>query len=144
MACLSNYMEQQLLDHLFRSTAYAKPSGFYYALASGMLNETMTGTLGGLEFAATGGYNRVLYLSSDTNFSAVGEVSASGETQNNNAITFPTATASWGTATYVALMDSPTVGSGNLIMFGPLQTAKPIGVNDQFSFGVNQLQVYLD
>ena len=144
MASLSNYLEQQLLQHIFRTSTFTKPTGLYFALASGTLTETMTGTLGGYEMANTGGYQRVLIQPLDANFAAVSEVAASGETQNSVAITFPQATAAWGTATDVAILDSATYGSGNVLMFAKLQNSKAIGVNDQFSFAAGQLQCYFD
>ena len=144
MAALSTYLENQLLTHIFRTSSFTKPSGLYFALASGTLLETMSGNLGGNEFPNANGYARVTVSPADANFSAVGVVAGSGETQNSGAITFPQATGSWGTATYVAIVDSGLYGQGQLLMFAPLQTAKTIGTNDQFSFSAGQLQVYFD
>jgi hypothetical protein len=144
MSAMSNYLEQQLLTHLFRTGTFTKPTTLYFALASGTLDETMDGTLGGLEMANAGSYARASLAPSDANFSAVSEVAGSGETQNSASITFPQATADWGTATDVAVMDSGVYGAGHILLLGKLQTSKLIGVNDQFSFSAGNLQIFFD
>ena len=144
MSAMSNYLEQQLLQHIFRTASFTKPTTLAIALASGTITESMTGSLGGYEMANAGGYARQTLNPLDANWNAVSEVSASGETANTSAIQFAQATANWGTATDVAILDSATYGAGNVLLFGKLQTAKTIGTNDQFSFSANQLQVYFD
>jgi hypothetical protein len=65
----------------------------------------------------------------------------SGLTSNHTTITFPTATASWGTVTGVAICDALT--NGNILFFGALAANKTVGTSDVFQFTGNQLSVTL-
>jgi hypothetical protein len=51
---------------------------------------------------------------------------------NAGAITFPTATSSWGTVTHFGIFDAST--GGNLIWYGPLSASKTIQAGDVLVF----------
>lgn len=61
---------------------------------------------------------------------------------NDGAITFPTASASWGTVTHFGVFDAST--AGNLLYWGALTTSKAVGSGDTASFAVGELDVTLD
>jgi hypothetical protein len=63
---------------------------------------------------------------------------------NTNPVTFGPATLSWGTVDYVALMDSDTGGSDNMLYSGALTTPKTIGVADSAQFAAGNLQISED
>jgi len=65
--------------------------------------------------------------------------SADGVSANAADITFPTATASWGTVTHVALMD--TVTAGNVVMHSILDASKTVGSGDTFKINAGDLDV---
>src|SRR5690606_21366039 len=98
MAAFSNYLENKIVDWLFRGQAYTPPSTIYVGLLTAAPDDTDGGT------EVTGGsYARVAVTSSLTNWAGTqgaGTTAASsgtsGTTSNNSAITFPTPTASWG------------------------------------------------
>ena len=68
-------------------------------------------------------------------------VPTAGSIQNTSAITFPTASAEWGTIRYVGIMDAPT--EGNLLYWGQLTTDKNVGNGDTFSIAGDDLVVSL-
>ena len=49
-----------------------------------------------------------------------------GVVTNEQAINFNESTASWGTITHFVIYDSPTVDSGNLLMYGELSTPRSV------------------
>ena len=49
-----------------------------------------------------------------------------GVVTNDAAVDFDESTQSWGTVTHFAIFDSEAVGSGNLLMYGPLSTARSV------------------
>lgn len=128
MAAISDYLEAALLNHVLRNTPYAQPATVYLALYTAAPSDAGGGTE-----VSGGGYARQAIT-----FGAP----ASGQVQNSAAITFPQATADWGTITHVGIFDAGT--AGNLLWWGALAAAKTIVAGDQFVIDVNQLTVSLD
>ncbi len=62
-----------------------------------------------------------------------------GVSSNAADITFPTATANWGTVTHVALMDAVT--AGNVLMWSTLDTSKIVNNGDTFKINTGDLDV---
>lgn len=141
MGSLSNYAESGIIQHLLRTGSFSKPSNLSVALCSGVLGDTNDGT-NLPEMADTGGYARVnLGAPDDALFDYQG---LTGATQNSSAITFPTATADWGTASGVAIVDNPGYGSGNVLMWGYLNRQKQVLQDDTFSFAIGNVDFTLD
>jgi hypothetical protein len=146
MAHMSDYLENKLIDHLFRGTAYTAPAGVYIALFTA--NPTDTG--GGTEVSTSGtAYARVNVAPGTGNWantqnSGVGVSSGtSGTTQNINTITFGTPTANWGVVTGIGLFDAST--AGNLLFWAPLAASKTVNNGDPApSFPAGTLTVQLD
>lgn len=67
-----------------------------------------------------------------------GTISA-GSVANSSAVTFPVATAPWGTITHVGILD--LVSAGNMLYKGALGTSKTVGTGDQVSFAIGALTV---
>ena len=141
---LSNYLENQLITHIFRSGTFSKPTTVAVALLTAAPSDTSTGQFSltdGTEVANANGYARVnLGAPSDSDWS----VPSTGTVSNSAAITFPTATGSWGDISHVALVTSATWNSGNLLAYMELDTAKTIVSGDTVSFGIGQLNFALD
>ena len=49
-----------------------------------------------------------------------------GAVTNTNAISFEESTNSWGVVTHFVIYDNPTVGEGNLLMYGALSTPRSV------------------
>lgn len=138
---MSDYLETQLVGHLFRTLTYTKPTVVAVALCTASPTDASTGATI-TEVANSNGYARQTVNPLDANWSAI--ISNNGTTSNAAAVTFPTATGSWGTVTSVAICDSATWGAGNMLFYGDLNTSKTITSNDVFSFGIGQLAIQID
>ena len=128
MAELTDYAENQMLN-LMRNVAWASFNA-YVALFT-----TATDDAGGGIEVSGGGYARQLVGLSEAS-------GAGGLTSNAADITFPTATADWGTVTHIAIMDAAT--GGNMIMHSPLDASKAIATGDTFKINATELVCTID
>lgn len=140
MAALTDFMENRVIDFLFRgqalglanSTAAAGtgPSTWWVGLLTVLPTDSTPGT------EATGGnYARVAISSTLANWAGTQgatttDISSgtSGTTSNNNQIVFPAPTAAWGQILGLGLYDSAS--GGNLCMYAPLTAAKTVNSSD--------------
>jgi hypothetical protein len=122
----TDYLEDAILNHVLRNTAYTSPTTIYVALFTTLPADDGTG---GVEVSG-GSYARQAVT-----FAAP----SSGAVANSGAVTFPTATASWGTVLGMGLFDA--VSGGNLLYFGALVTSKTVDSGDQISFANAALSV---
>lgn len=131
----SNYLEDKVLDHVLKNTAYTQPTNLYIALFTGSSATVLANLeVGTLSNEVTGGsYARQL---------ATFNPAASGTATIASTVTFPTATANWGTITVVAIMDA--VSAGNVLFAGAVTTAKTIESADTFQIATPNLTVSLD
>lgn len=142
MSQASDYLENKLVDLLFRAQALTPPATLYVALYTA----TPADAGGGTEVSGNA-YARVAVTSSLANWAgtqSAGSTSASsgtgGQTSNNAAINFPTPTPSgWGTCTHFAIFDASS--GGNMITWGALTTPKTINAGDTVSFPIGTLTV---
>jgi hypothetical protein len=146
MSGMSNYLEGKLIDHIFRGSAFTMPSNLYIALMTTNAADTDTGTSisngtgTGVEVSSSStGYARQAIAPTSGNWSAA---SASGITGNSNSLTYPQATANWGTIVGIAICDQ-SVG-GNMLFYGALSVNKVVNTGDTFQFTSGQLQVQID
>mgnify|MGYP006330868683 FL=1 len=128
MSGASDYLENELLDHVFRNSAYTPAATVYV----GLYTAAPTDAGGGTE-VSTGSYART----------AVTFGAASGGSINNSgAVTFPTASGSWGTITHFGIFDAST--AGNLLAWNAVTASKTVGNGDTASFAIAALVVQLD
>jgi hypothetical protein len=135
MSAMTNSLEQSLGDHLFRDTAYTMEETY-----CGLYSDATTEAGGGTEIA-TGSYARVR-IYTDTTTAPFWTAYAAGTYDNNSDVTFPTATASWGTVTNFALLNAVTVGT--MLIHGTLTSSKTVDNNDTFKFATGDLDITLD
>ena len=137
---MSNYLESAVVDHLFRTGTFAKPSAIYVGLIKyyeAAKVEAMTGTSVSVAKEASGGaYARIAVTQNDSNWSAA---SAGGATSICRDIPFPTATADWGNISGVFVADALT--GGNLLLHGALTTPRDVQDGDVFKFNAGDLDV---
>ena len=133
----SDFLELEVLDHVFGAAAYTAPVTIYVGLWTSALTDASTGATAGE--VSGGSYARVAVTNNATNFPAA----SAGAKSNGTAVTFPTATASWGTVTYVGLLDSVTLGAGNLLAWADLTTSKTISSGDTASFAAGDIDFTL-
>ena len=137
MAGLTNYLEDKIMNHVFGSTTFTKPTNYYV----GLLTATPSDSAGGTEVTG-GSYARQVCA-----FTITGTGTA--EAKNTSAITFPTATADWGIVGWVGVYDA--LASGNLVAYQNLQksdfsttTTKTINDGDIFKFNATTIKIQLD
>lgn len=106
-------------------TSYTMPTVYV-----GLYTAAPSDTGGGTEVTG-GSYARKSTAGADWN------AAASGSSSNANAITFITATGSWGTVTHFGLFDAAS--AGNLLRWAALTTSKTIGSGDTASFAAAAL-----
>lgn len=126
----SNYLENELLDHLLKTGAYSVPTNIYIALSTADPGES-----GGTIAEPSGNnYARTACNTWDT--------AASGQSANTGAVTFPQASGSWGTISHFALYDAST--SGNMLAYGSLAVSKAIGSGDTAQFAAGAITIGLN
>ncbi len=131
----SDYLETKILDHVLGGPDYTRAATVHVALFTAAPTDAGGGT------EATGGaYARVAVTNNATNFpAATGPASTK---KNGTAITFPKATASWGTVVSWGIFDAAT--AGNLLYWGNLTTSKSVGIDDTPSFAANAITITED
>jgi hypothetical protein len=132
LSAASNYLENKILDHVLTATAFTQPSRFL-ALFTGNPGETGSFTN---EVSTSG----TAYARQAVTFAAA----SSGSSATNATVTFPTATANFGTITHVAVVDSDTEGAGNVLFYGAVTTSKLIETGDTFQISSGNLTISLD
>lgn len=143
-AALTDYLENKLIDTFLRAQAYTMPATVYVGLYTACPTDSTAGT------EVTGGsYARVSITSSLANWagtqSAASTTASSGTggtTSNNGVITFPTATADWGTVVCFGVSDAST--SGNLLFYAALTANRSITNGSTASFAAAALTFQID
>ena len=123
----SNFLETEILDHVFAGAAYTAPTTKYLALYTAAPGETGGGT------EVSGG----AYARQSVAFTTTGNT-----TSNTAAVEYATATASYGTVTHVGVFDAVT--AGNLMAYAALTTSKLIDSGDVFRVPAADLDITLD
>jgi len=135
MSQMSDYLELQLGNLLFRTQTAWKPAAIYIAL----FTTAPTDAGGGTEVSG-GNYSRAQVTQADAQWNAP---TTTGLFSNVNDITFPAPNANWGTIVAFGIFDAS--GGGNLLIWGNLTTSKTVNNGDpapKFAGGTpGQLQI---
>lgn len=141
MSAMSDYLENKLVDHLFRAQSLAAPATLYI----GLLTAAPSDSGGGTEVSGNS-YARATVTSSLANWagtqsagSTVASSGTGGQTSNNAAITFATPSGTWGTVSHFGIYDAAT--GGNLLFWGSLTISKTINQGDTVSFPAASLTI---
>lgn len=129
MSAASDYLEDALLDHVLGNTTFTQPAALYIGLWTaddGLEAGTLTSEVSG------GSYARQ---------TVAFDAASGGSTSNTATVTFPTATANWGTITHVAVMDAST--AGNVLFHGAVTSSKVIETGDTFQISAGNLTINL-
>ena len=123
----TNFLETEVLDHVFGGNAYTAPVTLY----TGLYTASPSYTGGGTELSGDG------YARQATAFTVTGNTAS-----NTSAEEWATATGSWGTITHVGVFDAST--GGNLMAYGTLTASKTIATGDVFRIPAGDLDITLD
>lgn len=141
MSAMSDYLENKLIDQLFRGQSAPTTTTLYV----GLLTAGPSDSGGGTEVSGND-YARVAVTSSLNNWAgtqSAGSTSTSagtgGQTSNNGNITFPTPTGTWGTVSHFGIYDAST--GGNLLFYGSLTISKTINEADTVTFPAGSLSI---
>lgn len=126
MSSFSDFLENELLDHVFRNSAYTQPTTVYAAAYT----VAPTDAGGGTE--VTGGS----YAREAVTFSAA----SGGAITNSSAVTFTTATANWGDVVAIGIFDAST--AGNLLAWDGV-TSTTINSGDTLQINAGDLDISL-
>lgn len=145
MANMSNYLENKLVDFLFRGGAYTPPSTLYFALCTATPTDASTGST--ITEVTGGNYARQSLTATTGNwYSTQGDSTGTssgtnGTTSNSTSIAWNSV--SWsGTVSAVAICDAST--AGNVLFYSALTNSKTLVSGDSISFAVSGLTIQLD
>ena len=125
MSAMSDYLENQILDHILATGAYTMPTTVYVGLSTGSFNDDNSGT-------ELSGNN---YARESISFGAA----SSGTASNDAAVEFNAATGSWGTVSHFGIFDAST--SGNLLIHGALTASKVIETGDILKIAIGDMDI---
>ena len=142
MAAMTDWLENKLIDWMFRGQTFTQPTSIQIGLFTSPPNEAG----GGTEVSGNG-YSRASLACSLLNWagtqadgSTTTSSGTSGTTSNNAVITFPTPTGPWGLVTHFVVYDQ----SLNRLFWGALATGKNIFADDPVTIQPALLSIRLD
>ena len=127
---LSNYAENKLLDHVLGTTSYTAPTT-YVALYTVAPSDSTSGT----EVSNSGGS---AYARQAAAFTAA----SGGTTSNSSNLDFTNMPAC--TVVAIAIVDSGTIGAGNVLVWGTLASNKSLDAGDTLRISTGDLDISLD
>lgn len=161
MSAMSNYLENKLIDAVFRGVSFTPAATLYVGLFTADTTDaaTLSSEIGNTTANA---YARVSITSNTTNWASTGgattttnpSAGTSGTTSNNGVITFPTPSGgNWfngagptaSSITNFGILDASTITGGNLYFYGALTNAKTVNNGDAGpSFAISALSIQID
>ena len=131
----TDFLENELLDHVFAAAAFVAPVTTFIGLSTTTPADDGTNIT---EPPGGAAYARVSKTNNLTNWPAA----VGGLKENGTTVDFATATGAWGTVTHFFIADA-LVG-GNILASGVLTTPKTIDNGDTASFAVGDIDITLD
>ncbi len=125
MSGMSDYLENEILDHILGTGAYTMPSAIYIGLSTGSFGDDASGT----ELNGNGYTRKVMAF----------DAAVAGTADNTGAVEFSAATASWGTVSHFGLFDASS--GGNLLIHGAFTAAKLINTGDILRIAAGDLDI---
>lgn len=131
---MTNTAVHEILDHMFNAATYTQPAT-YVGLATTTHGDTAAGTE-----VSGGDYARVL-VNKAGGSNPTWEAIASSATQNEEAVTFTTASASWGTVVATGIYDALT--TGNLLWYMNDTADQAVASGDTVTFAAGAIDISL-
>lgn len=127
MAEISNYLENALINATLRNTSFTSPASVFVSLHTADPTDAGTGT------EVSGGS----YIRQAATFGAP----SNGVSTTTADISYPQATAGYGTVGWIGIWDAQT--TGNMLYHTALDTSKAIDTGDIFKIASGSLTVTL-
>lgn len=149
MTAASNYLENEILDHILGDNArtFTSPSALYVGLFSGSAATALESGTNSTSGTGNWGYyeiNNGNYARQTIDFAAA----SSGSAASSTTATFPQANANYDSAggtgntiTHIAILDDLT--GGNVLFYGALGTTKTVTNGDTFQINSGSLTISL-
>jgi hypothetical protein len=128
MSALSDYLENEILDHILGGGDYTRPASVFVGLFT-----TAIGDDGSGDEVTGNDYERVEVTNNNTNFPAA----VNGVKSNGQEIAFPQPSASWGAVRAVGIFDASS--GGNLLFSANLSQQVTIAAGDTPSWPAGSL-----
>ena len=152
MSAASNYLENEVLDHVLGKTTrdFTSPSTLVLALFSGTASDVLAALEAGTSSTSgTGNWGHYEINNGSYTRKAISFNTASGGSATNNGdVTFPAATANYdntagsgSTVTCIAVLDNTS--GGNVLFYGQLDNSKEILNGDTFQVSDTNLTISL-
>ena len=125
MSAMSDYLENEILDHILATGAYTMPSAIYIGLSTGSFGDDASGT----ELNGNGYTRKVMAF----------DAAVAGTADNSGAVEFSAATSSWGTVSHFGLFDASS--GGNLLIHGAFTAGKLIDTGDILKIAAGDLDI---
>lgn len=119
MGAATDYLEQKIGDHIFRSATFAKPTQLSIALFTTMPDDSGAN---GVEVAGNN-YSRVRLDPGDSNWSR--STDGTNRYWNSLPVEFPLQSGEWGTVVGYGIFDQ----SGNLLIYAALDTSRLVNMS---------------
>lgn len=127
---LTTYAANKIFDHMFRNQSYTPPSTLYIGLFTSAPTDAYTGASPTGTEVSGGSYARIACALS---------AASSRATSNSSNLTFPTATASWGTVVAIGLFEASS--GGEMLWWDGLEVNKTVGSGDTFQINSGDLDM---
>ena len=124
----TDYLEQKVLEHTFRNTAYTSPTTVYI----GLLSAAPSDSTGGTELSGNG------YARSAAAFDAY---SATSKVVNTSDETFTASGGGWSTITHFGVYDASS--GGNLLVYGEILPSVTLSDGETFTVEAGKLVIEL-
>lgn len=125
MSQMSNYLENELLDHTLGTGSFTMPATVYLAIYTSNPTDANSGT----EVTGAG------YARQAITFGAA----SGGAATNSSQETFTASGGNFGTVTHIGLLDAST--AGNLLVYGALTSSRTINDGESLIFEVGSITV---
>ena len=133
MSAMSDYLEGELVKHLFRTGSFTKPSALYVGLFTVAPTDSSAGTE-----VSGGSYARAPLDPSDANWTAPS--AGDGKTGNGVQVSYAAPTGNWGTVVAFGIFDAAS--GGNLLLHGAISPTRTVLSGDPApKFPVGALQI---
>lgn len=131
---ISNYLANELYDHVLRNAAYTSPANVYLALLDDSAVESeLEASTWTNEIGASRGYSRIgLTVTAPSD----GQGSNSGDHTYSVAVT-----TNWGAVRWAAIADGNTLGAGNVLFYTQLDADVTINVGNTMQFNSGDLDI---
>ena len=125
---MARYLEDKVFNLTLRGQAFTPPDPVYLALFTSAIDEVTGGTE-----VSGGDYER-----QEIAFDAP----VDGTGANTSVVTFPSASADWGTISHWAIMDDLT--SGNMLYYGEADTPRTVTTGNTITVVAGKISVAVD